>query len=71
MDKSSIEKAVDKAFDESLQKIRPFVNKELYPAAFANEYSWLHVKSVFNHQNKAMREAMKMALCEILLSEES
>ena len=44
MDKATIEKAVDSAFDSCLSEIYPLVSQELYPAAFANEYSWLRVK---------------------------
>lgn len=61
-----IEKIVDSAFDKALDSIRPAVNSELYPAAFADEYSWLHVKSVFDLQNAAMRKAVKEALSNIL-----
>ena len=70
MDKKKIEKIVDSAFDKALESIRPAVNRELYPGAFANEYSWLSVKNVFNLQNAAMRKAVKEAL-SIILSEQS
>ena len=49
--KPEIEKAVDSAFDSALDKMHKFMEKELYPSAFANEYSHLRVKAVFNMQN--------------------
>ena len=66
MDKSAIEKTVDSAFDSCLSEISPLVNQELYPAAFANEYSWLRVKTVFDLQNSAIRKAVKKALSDVL-----
>lgn len=66
MDKATIEKAVDSAFDSCLSEIYPLVSQELYPAAFANEYSWLRVKNVFDLQNSAIRKAVKK-LCLIYL----
>ena len=66
MQKEEIEKIVDNAFDKALANIQPAVNMELYPAAFANEYSWLRVKSVFELNNVAMRNAVKDALVTIL-----
>lgn len=66
MDKTLIEKAVDSAFDLSLEEIRPLINRELYPAAFANEHSWLRVKAVFDLQNSAIRKAVKRALSDLL-----
>lgn len=66
MSHMDIEKIVDSAFDKALDDIRPAVNRELYPAAFADEYSWLRVKSVFDLQNAAIRKAVKEALSSIL-----
>lgn len=66
MQKSDIEKIVDATFDKALAKIEPAVNRELYPGAFANEHSWLNVKSVFKLNNAAMRSAVKEALSAIL-----
>lgn len=66
MDKSVIEKAVDSAFNSCLSEIYPLVDQELYPAAFANEHSWLRVKAVFNLQNSAIRKAVKKALSDVL-----
>lgn len=66
MDRKKIEEIVDDCFDRELERIRCEVNRELYPAAFANEYSWLHVKALFDLNNQAMRRAVKSALAEIL-----
>lgn len=66
MNRSEIEKIVDSSFDQALRAIRPRVDKELYPAAFANQYSWLRVKAVFDLQNQAMRAAVKDALSQLL-----
>lgn len=66
MTKSEIERIVDKSFAAALHEIQPCVNRELYPAAFANEYSWLRIKAVFDLQNSAMCTAVKNALSEIL-----
>ena len=65
MTKVDISKAVDTAFDSALDEIQGPVNMELYPDAFANEYSWLRVKRVFELQNVAMRKAVKIALTEL------
>ena len=66
MNRSEIEKIVDSSFDQALRAIRPRVDKELYPAAFANQYSWLRVKAVFDLQNQAMRAAVKDVLSQLL-----
>lgn len=66
MQKDEIEMIVDTAFDKALSSIEPAVNQELYPAAFANEHSWLTVKNIFKLTNAAIRKAVKEALCSIL-----
>ena len=66
MQKDEIKKTVDIAFDKALSSIKPAVNQELYPTAFANEYSWLRVKKVFELNNAAIRKAVTEALCSIL-----
>lgn len=70
MEKSKIEKIVDCSFDNALAQIQPAVNMELYPAAFADEYSWLRVKAVFELNNRAIRAAVKESLVEIFASEQ-
>lgn len=66
MKKTDVEQIVDSAFDKALNAIMPLVNRELHPGAFANEYSWLRVKSVFDLQNAAIRDAVKESLSNIL-----
>ena len=45
MDRSKINSAVDSAFDSAFKNWSHQIEKELYPAAFADEYSWLRVKN--------------------------
>ncbi len=66
MKKAEIEKIVDTAFDQAFSKIQPVVDRELYPDAFANKYSWLRVKKVFDLNNAAIRSAVKDALSAVL-----
>ncbi len=66
MDKSMIQKAVNASFDSALSKIQPRISRELYPAAFADENSWLHVKAVFDLQSQAIREAVTASLVKLL-----
>ena len=66
MNRQEIEKIVDTCFDRELAQIQQKVSMELYPAAFANEYSWLRVKAVFELNNQAIRKAVKASLAEIL-----
>jgi len=66
MQTAEIEKIVDSTFDKALREIQPKVNMELRPDAFANEYSWLRVKAVFDLNNSAIRKAVKDALVSIL-----
>lgn len=70
MEKSKIERIVDRSFDEALARIQPAVNRELYPAAFVDEFSWLRVKATFELNNQAIRAAVKESLTEILASEQ-
>lgn len=69
MNRQEIEKIVDTCFDRELGQIQQKVSMELYPAAFANECSWLRVKAVFELNNQAIREAVKTSLAEILNQE--
>lgn len=70
MDKMQIEKIVDASFNTALANIQPAVNAELYPAAFANEYSWLRVKAVFDLNNAAIRKAVKESFVQLLAAEQ-
>lgn len=66
MKNERISSAVDAAFDKALKAIQPQLDNELYPAAFANEFSWLRVKNAISLNNAAIRQAVKAALSEIL-----
>lgn len=70
MNQNDIAKAVDLSFDKALSAIKPAIDRELYPAVFANEYSWLHVKAVFDLNNTAIRSAVKEALVALLAVEQ-
>ena len=69
MEKNQIEKIVDSAFDKAFKEIQSSMNMELYPDAFANEYSYLRVKSALKLNNEAIRVAVKVSLVEVLASE--
>lgn len=66
MNQEKINAAVDAAFDKALKAIQPRMDRELYPRAFANEYSWLSVKNAINLNNAAIRQAVKDVLAEVL-----
>ncbi len=70
MTKNDIEKAVDISFDKALSRIKPAINRELYPAAFADEYSWLRVQAALELNNAAIRSAVKEALVALLAVEQ-
>lgn len=65
VDKEQISKIVDDAFVQALSEAEKQLSTELYPAAFANEYSWMHVKNAIAINNKAIRTAVKQALASI------
>lgn len=66
MERKELEKIVDDCFDKELAGIQGKMSMELYPAAFANEYSWLHVKAAIDLNNQAIRRAMKSAIAQVL-----
>ena len=66
MDSNKINSVVDTAFDNAFSNWSKQIEKELYPSAFADEYSWLRVKSSFEINNKFLKAALKQALCELL-----
>lgn len=70
MTKNDIEKAVDVSFDKALSNIKPAINRELYPTAFANEHSWHHVQTALELNNAAIRSAVKDALITLLTDEQ-
>lgn len=66
MKHEQINAAVDNAFDAALKAIQPRLERELYPAAFADSHSWLCVKNAIDLNNAAIRQAVKTALSELL-----
>ena len=66
MDSQKINNAIDSAFDSAFTQWKTAMHKELYPAAFADEYSWLRVENSFKINNKFLKEALKEALTELL-----
>lgn len=69
MNQEKINAAVDAAFDKALAAIQPRMDRELYPRAFAIEYSWLRVKNAIELNNAAIRQAVKAVLAEVLAEE--
>ena len=69
MNQEKINAAVDAAFDKALAAIQPRMDRELYPRAFATEYSWLSVKNAIDLNNAAIRQAVKEVLAEVLAEE--
>lgn len=66
MDSKKINSVVDSAFDTAFSNWSNQIEKELYPSAFASEYSWLRVKNSFEINNKILKNALKQALSELL-----
>lgn len=66
MDKDKINSVVDSAFDSSFENWSSKIERELYPAAFTNEYSWLRVKQSIMINNAFLKEALKQSLAELL-----
>ena len=66
MDKDKINSVIDSAFDSTFSKWSSKIQRELYPAAFADEYSWLRVKKALEINNSFLKEALKQSLTELL-----
>ena len=66
VNRSEIEKLVDESFEKAFNNIRAQVDRELCPNAFADQYSWLRVKTVFELQNQATCAAVRSALSQLL-----
>lgn len=66
MDTTKISKVIDESFDAAFRNWTSQVEKELYPEAFANEYSWIAVKKSLSINNKALKNALKLTLTELL-----
>lgn len=68
MEKSKIDSAIDSAFDSAFKNWSAQIQRELYPAAFTNEYSWLRVKKSLEINNALLKEALKQSLSELFNS---
>lgn len=68
MDRGKINSAVDSAFDSAFKNWSHQIEKELYPAAFSDEYSWLRVKNSVKINNEFLKAALKEALAELFVS---
>lgn len=66
MNNKDIEKIIDTSFDTAFSSWNKQIERELYPAAFANEYSWLRVKNSIKLNNLLLKEALKLSLIELL-----
>ena len=69
VDANKINKSVDSAFDDAFKAWDEAMHRDLYPAAFANEYSWLRVKSSLSNNNAFLKEALKSSLKKILIED--
>lgn len=66
MDKNKINSVIDSAFDSAFKNWSSEISRELYPSAFANEYSWLRVKRSIEINNEFLKEVLKQSLSELL-----
>lgn len=66
MTDTEIKTIVEKCFDSSLNSFSQNIERELYPAAFADEYSWLRVKNAISINNALIKNAVSNALSELL-----
>lgn len=71
MNRNTINTVVDNAFDVSFKNWNRQIEKELYPGAFADEYSWMRVKNSLKINNSILKEALKQALSELLADQDS
>ncbi|WP_302626774.1 hypothetical protein [uncultured Eubacterium sp.] len=65
-DKKDISQIIDTSFDKAFTLWSTQIERELYPAAFADEHSWLRVKNSIQLNNQLLKEALKLSLSEIL-----
>ena len=61
--------AIDAAFSEAFKNWEATIERDLYPAAFADEYSWLRVKSAIARNNKCLKTAVTQAILNVLAEE--
>lgn len=69
MNSDKIKKTVDNSFNSIFATWSRQIEKELYPSAFADQYSWLRVKSSLDKNNQFLKEALKATLIELLSDE--
>lgn len=66
MDRDKISEIVDTAFDSTFSTWFKQIEKDLYPSAFADEYSWLRVKNSLKVNNLFLKNSLKQVLTEVL-----
>lgn len=66
MEESKITSVIDSSFDSIFKTWSSKIEKELYPSAFADEFSWLRVKKSLEINNAYLKEALKQSLIELL-----
>ncbi len=66
MTSDEINSIVDKAFADAFSQWERNIEKELYPAAFVDQYSWLRVKGAISINNTALKNALKASLSRLL-----
>lgn len=66
LDSKQICDIVDESFSSAFKAWSRQIESELYPAAFANEYSWLCVKNSLKINNDILKEALKQSLSKLL-----
>lgn len=66
MDRDKISEIVDTAFDSTFSTWSKQIEKDLYPSAFADEYSWLRVKNSLKVNNLFLKNSLKQILVEVL-----
>lgn len=66
MDRDKISEIVDTAFDSTFSTWSKQIEKDLYPSAFVDEYSWLRVKNSLKVNNLFLKNSLKQILIEVL-----
>lgn len=66
MDSNKVKETVDASFDSVFATWSRQIEKDLYPSAFADPYSWLKIKNSLDKNNQFLKEALKSTLIELL-----
>lgn len=66
MDRNKIDEIVKSSFDSVFSKWDSYIEKELYPDAFANEHSWMRVKNSLKINNIFLRDALTEIISTLL-----